>query len=67
MGLRNRLRRLDSRVLRGLRRPDESAEDYLRRAAAGRAASGVAGSAEMVAALREYFTELDRRGSESSL
>lgn len=63
MGILQRLARLDSRMLRHLRQPEESAEAYLRRISAAGGPGGHATAAEVGAALREYFQELDRRQS----
>ena len=59
MALWKRLRDLDSRVVPGLRRPGESAEDYLRRVADGGPATSFK-AADVHTALREYFRERDR-------
>ena len=56
-----RLAKLDSRVLGSLRQPGESAEAYLRRVSAAGGPGGHATAAEVGAALREYFAQLDRR------
>lgn len=61
MGVRQRLARLDSRVIPGLRQPGEPAEAFLRRTIARRNPSAHATSADVIAALREYFRELDQR------
>src|SRR3954454_24672322 len=54
MALTDRLRSLDQKILPGTREPDEDAESYLRRVAAGRAISPAQAGDEM-AALRQYL------------
>ena len=61
MGLADRLRALDSRVLPSLRQPGESAEEFLRRVAARRWPTGRHLPVEVHQALRELFAEQDRR------
>jgi hypothetical protein len=59
MGVSDRLRRLDSRVFKSMRQPDEPAEDFLRRVAAQRWPGGRAMPIEVQRALRELFARLD--------
>src|SRR4051794_734484 len=54
MALTDRLRNLDQKLLPGTREPDEDAESYLRRVAAGRAISP-AQAGDVMAALRQYL------------
>src|SRR3954467_15372510 len=54
MALTDRLRSLDQKILPGTREPDEDAESYLRRVAAGRAISP-AQAGDVMAALRQYL------------
>src|SRR3954471_8920875 len=54
MALTDRLRSLDQKLLPGTREPDEDAESYLRRVAAGRAISP-AQAGDVMAALRQYL------------
>jgi hypothetical protein len=54
MALTDKLRDLDQKLLPGTREPDEDAETYLRRVAAGRAISP-AQAGDVMAALRVYF------------
>src|SRR3954453_8380067 len=54
MALTDKLRNLDQKLLPGTREPDEDAESYLRRVAAGRAVSP-AQAGDVMAALRQYF------------
>jgi hypothetical protein len=61
--MRQRLRRLDSRVLPGLRQPGETAEVYLRRAIHDRRPGGFAAWADVIQALREHFRDLDAERS----
>jgi hypothetical protein len=60
MELINRLARLDARVIPWLRKPGESAESYLRRAA-GLPMLVQGNPFQIKYALREYFDEIDRR------
>lgn len=57
MPLRDRLRHLDAKALKFLRQPDESAEHFLRRAAAREWPHARFLPSEVQAALREYFAE----------
>ena len=56
--LRDRLRRLDSRVFNEIRKPGEDAETYLRRVAAS-GGIPVRDSVEVHRALRQHFAALD--------
>ena len=63
MGLRERLRRADSRVFTYLRRPTESAEEYLRRVAQWDGPGfGEIAAVDVQAALREFFAQGDAAG-----
>lgn len=60
MGLLDRLRRVDSIGIDYLRKPDESAEAYLRRVASwGTTGVGSVLAVDLHTALREYFRQID--------